>query len=87
MFSIVENEAQLAAVLGHEITHTIEKHTWRQMPYHKKERMALVMGGAVASGFGAYGIRDITTHGARDSKWLREITRKSSTPGGLTEYI
>ncbi len=61
MFGVVENEAQLAAVIGHEITHTIEKHTWRQLQYHKKKLLALRVGGAVAAGMGAYGIRDITT--------------------------
>jgi Zn-dependent protease with chaperone function len=61
MFGIVENEAQLAAVIGHEITHTIEKHVWRELQYHKKKLIALRIGGAVAAGMGAYGIRDITT--------------------------
>jgi len=61
MFGVVENEAQLAAIVGHEITHTIEKHTWRQLQYHKKKLMALRIGGAVAAGMGAYGVRDITT--------------------------
>lgn len=61
MFGVVQNEAQLAAVVGHEITHTIEKHTWRQLQYHKKKLVALRIGGAFAAGMGAYGIRDITT--------------------------
>jgi hypothetical protein len=61
MFEVCTNEAQFAAVLGHEITHTVEKHTWRQLQYHKKKLMALRIGGAVAAGMGAYGIRDITT--------------------------
>src|SRR5262249_13762445 len=41
MFDVVENEAQLAAVIGHEIAHATQEHTWRQMSYHKNIKMAL----------------------------------------------
>ena len=61
MFDVLENEAQLAAVLGHEVTHSFEEHTWREHEYHKKKLMALRIGGAFAAGMGAYGIRDIAT--------------------------
>lgn len=36
VFNVLENEAQLAFVLSHEITHSIEKHVWQQHEYHKK---------------------------------------------------
>ena len=56
MFDVVENEAQLAAVLGHEIAHSIQEHSWLQSQYHKKSLMTLRLGAAFAS---AYGLRSV----------------------------
>jgi hypothetical protein len=61
LFGLLENEAQLAFILGHEIAHSMQKHTWRQREYHKKKLMALQIGGAVAAAFGQYAIRDMAT--------------------------
>ena len=49
MISSLENEAQLAAVIGHEIAHSMQKHTYRQMEFHKKKLMALKIGAAVGA--------------------------------------
>src|SRR5262249_818328 len=35
MLEVVENEAQLAAVIGHEIAHATQEHQWRELNYHK----------------------------------------------------
>lgn len=59
LFESLENEAQLAFVLSHEITHSIEKHVWRQHEYHKKALMALKIGGAIGAGFGGRGVADL----------------------------
>jgi Zn-dependent protease with chaperone function len=59
MFDILENEAQLASVIGHEIGHSVQEHSWRQMQYHRKKRMAMAIGGIAASAFGAYGIANM----------------------------
>ncbi len=59
VFDILENEAQLAFILSHEVTHAVEKHTWQQHEYHKKALMALRIGGAVGAGFGGRGVADI----------------------------
>ncbi len=64
VFDIAENEAQLAFILSHEISHAVEKHTWREHEYHKKALMALRIGGAIGAGFGGNGgraISDMTT--------------------------
>lgn len=61
MFAIVENEAQLAAVLAHEIAHSAQEHQWRQMQYHRKKRTLLAIGGAVAAAYGYYDVANITT--------------------------
>jgi predicted Zn-dependent protease len=60
LFDVVENEAQLAAVIGHEIAHATQEHTWRQMNYHKNALMALNIASAFAA---AYGARDLARLG------------------------
>jgi hypothetical protein len=47
VFDVLQNEAQLAFVLAHEISHTVEKHAWQAQHYHRKELMALRAGGAL----------------------------------------
>jgi hypothetical protein len=61
VFDVLENEAQLAFVLSHEISHAIEKHVWRKEEYHKKALLALRIGGAVGAGFGGREISNLTT--------------------------
>ena len=60
MLNILENEAQLAAVMSHEIAHSIQEHSWRQHEYHKKALMALRIGGIVGAGFGGRAVADLT---------------------------
>lgn len=55
MFELLENEAQLASVLGHEIAHAIQEHSWRQQNYHRKKLAAMRVAGAVASVLGGAG--------------------------------
>jgi hypothetical protein len=59
MLALADNEAQLAAVLGHEIAHSVQEHTLRQIEFHKKKRMLLTIGAAVAAGYGAYNVSDL----------------------------
>jgi Peptidase family M48/Domain of unknown function (DUF5666) len=51
MITMLENEAQLAAVLAHEISHSTQEHTWRQMNKDKNKRTALLVGSLAASIF------------------------------------
>ncbi len=51
MLTMLENEAQLAAVLAHEISHATQEHTWRQMNKDKNKRTALMVGSLAASLF------------------------------------
>jgi peptidase M48-like protein/uncharacterized protein DUF5666 len=83
LLTVLDNEAQPAAVLGHEITHTIEKHTWHELQYHKKERTALKIGGAVAAGFGAYGIEDAIklTEAAIQNGYARSLENQADREG------
>jgi len=59
VFRILENEAQLAAVLAHEIAHATQEHTFRRMQHNKKRRVALKIGSLVAAGMGYYSISRI----------------------------
>jgi hypothetical protein len=61
MFDVLENEAQLADVLAHEIAHATQEHTWRQLNKDKKKRTALAVGGIAAAAFGIYGLSNVLT--------------------------
>ena len=59
VFRLLENEAQLAAVLAHEIAHATQEHSFREMQHNKKRRTALRIGSLVAAGMGYYSISNI----------------------------
>jgi Peptidase family M48 len=59
LMEMLENEAQLAAVVGHEIAHATHEHTWRQQQYHKKKRIGIAIAGALASAYGMQSLADI----------------------------
>jgi hypothetical protein len=60
VFDVCENEAQLAFILSHEITHAIEKHTWQEHEYHKGALMAVQIGGIIGAAYGGRGVADLT---------------------------
>jgi predicted Zn-dependent protease len=59
LIELLENEAQLAAVLGHEIAHSTHEHTWRQQQHHKGKRLAIGIAGAFAAGYGLNSLADL----------------------------
>jgi hypothetical protein len=59
MFNTLENEAQLAAVVSHEIAHATEKHQWRQHEFQKKKRIAIEVGAVVAAAYGKYNLSNM----------------------------
>ncbi|HXT71580.1 MAG TPA: M48 family metalloprotease [Vicinamibacterales bacterium] len=59
LIALLENEAQLAAVLGHEVVHATHEHTWRGMQADKKKRVGLQIASVVAAGFGQYDLSDV----------------------------
>jgi Zn-dependent protease with chaperone function len=61
LMEMVENEAQLAAVVGHEIAHATHEHTWRQQQFHAKKRMGIAIAGAIASAYGMQNLADMAT--------------------------
>ena len=82
-FHFVENEAQLAFLLGHEIEHAIQEHTWRQMQYHKKKLMALRLGGmfAASMGYGDIGNLANLVEGAVRAGHSRNLENQSDRLG------
>lgn len=59
MLVLLENEAQLAAVIAHEISHATQEHTWRQLNKDKGKRTAVQIGGIAAAAFGLYGVSNL----------------------------
>lgn len=59
VFQILENEAQLAAIIGHEIAHATQEHSYRELEHNKKRRQALLIASLFAAGMGYYGISNI----------------------------
>jgi hypothetical protein len=56
MFAILENEAQLAALIGHEMAHAMQEHQWRELQARKT--LTTGMGVTVAEAFGRMTLRD-----------------------------
>jgi hypothetical protein len=79
VFDVLQNEAQLAFVLSHEISHAVEKHDWEARQYHRTELMALRVGGAfipfgggLASSLAASGIQN---------KYVRSLENQADRVG------
>src|SRR5262249_54878822 len=87
MFNVVENEAQLAAVIGHEIAHATQEHTWRKLNYQKNTRMALTIASAVASAYGARNLAEIANmvEGAIRNGYSRAMENQADRIG--LEYM
>jgi hypothetical protein len=51
LLGAVENEAQLAFVLSHEISHTLQVHYWREVHETRPQRIGLLIAGIAAGAF------------------------------------
>jgi hypothetical protein len=83
LLAVAENEAQVAFVLSHEISHAVEKHTYRQMQYHKKALLTLRVAGAVAAAKYGKGIGDLAnlTATAIQKGYQRSLENQSDRVG------
>ena len=83
MMEMLQNEAQLAAVVGHEIAHATHEHSWRQQQFHKKKRFGIAIAGALASAYGLQGLADIAgmVNGAITNGHQRVLENQSDRIG------
>jgi Peptidase family M48 len=84
---LLENEAQLAAVIGHEIAHSSEEHTLRQLQYHKKALTALRIGAAIGAAYGGRALTDLAnlTEAAIRNGYNRSLENQADRVG--MEYM
>lgn len=87
LIEMLDNEAQLAAVVGHEIAHSVQEHSWRQMQYHKKKRIGLAIVSAVAAAYGQYDLSNLVdmVQGAIQSGHSRSLENQADRVG--LEYM
>jgi len=85
LIELLENEAQLAAVIGHEIAHATHEHTWRQQNFHKKKRIAIGIAGMFAAAYGLETLSDIAdlVNGAIVNGHQRALENQSDRVGLL----
>ncbi len=79
VFDVLENEAQLAFVLSHEISHAVEKHVWLQHQYHRNELLALRAGGAFIPYGGSF-VADLLASGIRN-QYSRSLENQADRVG------
>jgi len=79
VFDVLENEAQLAFILSHEISHAVEKHVWLQHQYHRNELIALRAGGAFIPYGGAF-VGDLLASGIRN-QYSRSLENQADRVG------
>jgi hypothetical protein len=87
LLDVLDNEAQLAAVVGHEMAHATQEHTWRQLQFHKTERFGLALASAVASACGKYNVSDALklTQAAIQNGYSRNLENQADRVG--LEYM
>lgn len=78
VFDLLQNEAQLAFVLAHEISHAVEKHQWQALHYHRTELAALQVGGAFIP-FGSI-VTNLTADGIQN-QFARSLENQADRVG------
>lgn len=83
LLKLLENEAQLAAILAHEIVHATHEHTWRERQHHKVKRIAIGVAGIAAAAFGVRSGLDLALmlNAAIISRHARALENQSDRVG------
>jgi hypothetical protein len=79
VFDVLENEAQLAFILSHEISHAVEKHTWLEAHYHRNELIAMRVGGAFIPAGGGI-VADLLASGIKN-QYSRSLENQADRVG------
>jgi hypothetical protein len=77
VFDVLDNEAQLAFMLSHEMARAVEKQAWRAYRYRRGERVTISLAGAAASMF-TYGAASLGTTIA-ERRVLNDFSRQLET--------
>jgi len=83
LFSVLENEAQLAFILSHEISHAVQEHSWRQSQHLKVRRSLLKVGAAFAAAYGQYDLANLASmfEGALRNGYSRSLENQADRMG------
>jgi len=79
LFSVLENEAQLAFILSHEISHAVQEHSWRQAQHLKVRRNLLKVGAVFAAAYGQYDLANLASmfEGALRNGYSRSLENQA----------
>jgi predicted Zn-dependent protease len=81
ILAYINNEAELAAVMGHEIGHVTARHTVRQMTRTQLTQIGIGVGSAVSPAFGQLGNMSNRTLGLLFLRFSREDEREADRLG------
>ena len=79
VFDVLENEAQLAFIMSHEISHAVEKHAWLEARYHRNELIAMRVGGAFIPAGGGM-VADLLASGIKN-QYSRSLENQADRVG------
>jgi len=77
VFDVLDNEAQLAFMLSHEMARAVEKQAWRFYRYRRGERVTISLAGAAAGMF-TYGAASLGTNVA-ERRVVADFSRQLET--------
>jgi predicted Zn-dependent protease len=83
LFAVLENEAQLAFILSHEVSHAVQEHSWRQTQHLKVRRGLLKVGAVFAAAYGQYDLANLASmfEGALRNGYSRSLENQADRMG------
>lgn len=80
VFSCLENEAQLAFVLSHEISHAVEKHAWQNVKFLRDPKLIALRAGGAFIPFGGALVTSMAAS-AIESSYMRSLENQADRVG------
>lgn len=81
LIELLENEAQLASVMAHEIAHATQEHTWRTMNKDRGKKAGLLAGAIAAEIFFGGGDLVMMAATAMNNKFARRLENQADRIG------